>query len=848
MQTIELEIRGLRCDHCVRSVSAALCAVPGVVACRVDLATGRAQIDMESAALDVTRLHAAIRNAGYDVASAPPAALVSLGLPVLGPAAVRQEPSVAPPQSVADSNSPPPALSATDPVLQRTVYDVEGMHCASCVGRVESALQAVPGITAAHANLALNQVSVVGDTNRVSDEQVVRAVAAAGYQARRAAAASQTAAKMVADERSVAGRWLWRFAVALVGLLVLAVLHHTDHQGHDPTRQWLQWAIATAVQFYVGWPFLVGAARRLRFGSSNMDTLIALGTTTAYLAGAVNVLRGTGPLTFHDSAMILAFITLGRFLEAKAKGRASQSIRRLLEMTPDSATLCDAQGTRDVSLAEVPVAATILVRPGARVPLDARVSAGHSAVNEAWLTGEPIPVDKQPGDWIFAGTINGSGALQAEVLRGVAESRLAQMVDLVRKAQESKAEIQRLADRVVNRFVPIVLGLAIASSIFWLAWGEPRVAVTCAIAVLIVACPCALGLATPTAILVGSGRGAERGILIKNAQALETAGRIDTVLFDKTGTLTLGRPQVVSIEPAAGVTDEELLMKAAAVEQASGHPLAGAIVAAAQARELLSTPIPNVENRPGLGLVAKSGQTTWTLGTEQLLVDQGVATYTWDRETLKRGREAGQTAVLVAEGTRWLGTLFISDPLAADSADAVARLRRMGLEVGIISGDRQPAVESVARQCGISQVFAEVHPDQKQAVVTRLRQQGHGVAMVGDGINDAAALASADLGIAVAGGADIAIESADVVLSPPDLRKVAEAIQLARKTLQTIRQNLWWAFLYNVTLLPLAAGLALPIFGPSVLHWLPILSSGAMALSSVSVVANSLLLKYRRIS
>ena len=771
-----------------------------------------------------------------------------LGLPVRETATT--------PQHNSDSERTLIALEPTcQPVGQppttntlRTVYDVEGMHCASCVGRVEAALREIPGVESAHANLAMNQVGVVMDPSRVDDERVVRAIESAGYHARRSAVPSDAAEKMASYEQTVARDWFWRFVVALSGLVLLAAPHQVGHDHHGAVLGWLQLVIATAVQCYVGWPFLSGALRRLRHGSSNMDTLVALGTTTAYVAGAVNVLRGTGQLTFHDSAMILAFITLGRFLEAKAKGRASQSIRRLLEMTPDSATLCDERGTRDVSLTQVPVTATILVRPGARVPLDARVTSGRSSVNQAWLTGEPVPVDKRPGDWIFAGTINGSGALQAEVMRGVAESQLAQMIDLVRKALESKAEIQLLADRVVNRFVPIVLGLAIASSLFWLAWGQPTVAVTCAIAVLIVACPCALGLATPTAILVGSGRGAERGILIKDARALEQAGRVDIVLFDKTGTLTLGRPQVVHVEPASGLSVDELLTKAAAVEQSSGHPLADAIVAAAHARGLRPAPLQEVENRPAQGLVARSDQTQWVLGTEELLIGQGVVADSWNRETLQRGREAGQTAVLVAENSRWIGTLFVADPLAAGSIGAVAGLQRMGLEVGIVSGDRQVAVEYVARQCGVSRVFAEVHPDRKQAIVALLRQQGYGVAMVGDGINDAAALASADLGIALAGGADVAIESADVVLSPPDLAKVAEAIQLARMTLRTIRQNLVWAFLYNVTLLPLAAGLALPLAGPSVLHWLPILSAGAMAISSVSVVGNSLRLKYRRIS
>jgi heavy metal translocating P-type ATPase len=355
-------------------------------------------------------------------------------------------------------------------------------------------------------------------------------------------------------------------------------------------------------------------------------------------------------------------------------------------------------------------------------------------------------------------------------------------------------------------------------------------------------------LATPTAILVGSGRGAERGILIKDARALEQAGRVDIVLFDKTGTLTLGRPQVVHVEPAPGSSVDELLTKAAAVEQSSGHPLADAIVTAAHARGLRPAPLQEVENRPAQGLVAHTDQTHWVVGTEELLVSQGVVADSWNCETLRQGREAGQTAVLVAENARWIGTLFVTDPLAPGSAGAVAKLRQMGLDVGIVSGDRQVAVDFVARQCGVSRVFAEVRPDEKQAIVARLRQQGHTIAMVGDGINDAAALASADLGIALAGGADVAVESADLVLSPPDLAKVAEAIQLARMTLRTIRQNLLWAFLYNVTLLPLAAGLALPLAGADFLHWLPVLSAGAMAISSVSVVGNSLRLKYRPIS
>jgi len=558
---------------------------------------------------------------------------------------------------------------------------------------------------------------------------------------------------------------------------------------------------------------------------------------------------------FADAAMILTFVSLGKFLETKARGRASQAIRKLLDLSPPEATVLRDGRPERVGVGAVPAGEIILVRPGEKIPLDAKVLSGASSVDQAWLTGESIPVDKQPGDEVFAGTINLQGSLTAEVLRPAAKSALAQVIELVRRTQESKTDVGRLADRVVARFVPVVLAIAAATLLVWgLAGGDWATAFECTVAVLVVACPCALGLATPTAVLVASGRGAENGILIKDAHALELAAQVDTIVLDKTGTVTLGRPVVTAVEPAEGVSLEELLSTAAAAEQLSQHPLGAAVVREATARGFVIPQADSLETIPGQGIRVRRGDVTILVGNEKLMRQLSVGScqlsdsscqLTVDSCQLEPGDRQLTTdnrQLLVAAGGRFLGLVAVADQVAPHSAEAIAQLKSLGLDVQLLSGDNRATVESVARQVGIDHVIAEVLPDQKQAVVRRLQESGRKVAMVGDGINDAPALAAADLGVAIGSGADVAIEAAQIVLVGQDLRGLVRALALSRAALRTIRQNLASSLVYNVLLIPAAAGLFIPLLG---FHVPPAAAAAAMALSSVSVVTNSLLLRRR---
>ncbi len=624
---------------------------------------------------------------------------------------------------------------------------------------------------------------------------------------------------------------------------------------HGWTLLACQFALATPIQLYAGWPYYVGAWRRLRHGSTNMDTLIAMGTGAAYLAGigvlidmaarpAAYVNMAHMPMYFIDAALILTFVTLGKYLEVRAKGRASQAIRRLLDLTsPVAMVLRDGQTLR-VAVEEVGVDDTIVVRPGDKVPLDAKVISGNSSVDESWLTGESIPVEKQPGDEILAGTINGQGSLTARVVHPVGETALARVIELVRHAQESKTEVGRLADRVVGWFVPAVLAIAMTTLLVWgLVAGNWAFALLAMIAVLVIACPCALGLATPTAVLVGSGRGAENGILIKEAHALEVAGQLTTVVLDKTGTVTLGRPEVTDTVPSDGVTRDELLAAAAAAERLSQHPLADAVVQAAEARHVEIEQADQLEVVLGQGIRAVVGGAVVRVGNERLMEAAGIGLNSLP-ETIGSMRGNGRTPLVVASDSRLLGVIGVADPIAPHSREAVRALQDRGLDVQLLSGDHRTTAEAVAREVGIKTVIAEVLPEDKQDVVRRLQQGGQIVAMVGDGINDAPALVAADLGIAIGSGSDVAIESADIVLVQQDLRAVVRAIGLSQATLRTIRQNLGWALVYNVLLLPLAAGVLVPEFG---IHVPPAAAAAAMAVSSVTVVTNSLLLRKRRV-
>lgn len=731
-------------------------------------------------------------------------------------------------------------MSQTDQ-SEHLLLDIQGMHCASCISRVESSLAELPGVTYARANLATEQASVDFDASQSGIDEMIAAVERAGYQASLSAPAESAADSMTARSAGEAAAWRNRLLVG-AALLVPMVVIQLFWKGHPV---WIQFLLATPIQLYVGWPYFLGAWQRLLHLSSNMDTLVALGTGAAYVAGVAGLFSGGMGMTFLDAAMILTFITLGKFLEVKAKGRASRAIRALLELTPPEAIVLRDEKQATVPLSHVALGETILVRPGDKVPLDAEIISGQSSVDEAWLTGESMPVEKVTGDMLLAGTINGQGSLHARVQHTAGDTALARVIELVRHAQESKADVQRLADRVVAWFVPGVLSIAVVTMLAWsLLAGEWTTALTCTVAVLIVACPCALGLATPTAVLVGSGRGAENGILIKDAQALEIAGQLTTVVLDKTGTVTTGHPEVTEVEPAEGVTEERLFSVTAAVERLSGHPLGKAVIEEAGQRSLTIPSADNLVVHAGEGIEADCEGRLVVVGNEKLLHRNDVQLDPTLLPRLAERRGQGQTPLLVADNSRFLGVIYVADAVAPTSRQAVEQLQRAGLNVVMLSGDKQATAEAVAKQVGIDEVIAEVLPADKQEVVGRLQSQGQIVAMVGDGINDAPALAAADLGIAIGAGADVAIETADVVLVRQDLLAVPRTINLSRATLRTIRQNLVWAFLYNVLLLPLAAGILIPAFD---LALPPAMAAAAMAASSLSVVSNSLLLRVKRL-
>ncbi len=861
MARVELPIEGMTCSHCVRSVIDALQKVPGVHSATVSLAAKKATLDVVEGQVKRSDLVAAVANAGYRVGgtsgAAPPANVVQIGGPTSSPAPASQVPE---PGSLTSTIAASATQTVSKPRSSRSglhedpspsippgelLLNVEGMTCASCVSRVEHALAKVPGVKAARANLATNQAAVEFDGRAPAVSDLLGAVARAGYTATEAGHGSD--AHHTGHSEQELARWRWRLWLGVVLLAPLVVLHFWKPPGNLGT--WTELVSATLLQFIVGWPFYQGALKRARYLSANMDTLVAIGTTAAYGAGVYGAWQmrhahGDRPMYLMDAGMILVFITLGKYLEARAKGRASAAIRKLLDLAPPEAVVERGGTLVTVPPEQVAVGEIIVVRPGAKVPLDAEITSGSSSLNESWLTGESLPVDKGPGAEVLAGTINGQGALRARVVRPAGRTALAQVVELVRRAQESKTEIQRLADRVVSWFVPLVLVIATLTIFVWgTAAHDWSGGLQAMVAVLVVACPCALGLATPTAVLVASGRGAEMGVLIKEAHALELAGRVTTVVLDKTGTITSGKPQVTHILAAAAVTPDQLLATAAAAEQLSQHPLAAPVVAAARKEKLQLPAVTDLEVIPGRGIRVRTRDAMIYVGNEQLMADAGASPGAHAAQ-IKAFRAAGQTPLAVTLGKQYLGIVVVADVIAPHSREAVARLKALDVDVWLLSGDHRVIAERVARETGIANVKAEVLPQDKQAIVEHLRSSGETVAMVGDGINDAPALAAADLGIAMGSGSDIAIEAADIVITGGDLRSVARTLGLSRATLRTIRQNLGWAFFYNLLLIPLAAGVLMPVAGvrlPSVA------AAAAMALSSVSVVSNSLLLRVRKL-
>ncbi|MEZ4256854.1 MAG: copper-translocating P-type ATPase [Polyangiales bacterium] len=624
-------------------------------------------------------------------------------------------------------------------------------------------------------------------------------------------------------------------------------------------RAWLELALTTPVVVWGGWPFLARGWNSVRLRSPNMFTLIAVGTCAAFgfslvatvaphwVPAAFGSHHGRPPLYFEPAAVITTLVLLGQVLELKARSRTSSALRALLQLAPESARRVEPDGReQDVVLGQIKRGDLLRVRPGERVPVDGIVVDGSSNVDESMVTGEPLPVSKQTGSSVTGGTMNATGSFIMRAERVGEETMLARIVQLVSDAQRTRPPIQRLADQVAGYFVPAVVVAAILTFAVWALFGpEPALAhaLVNAIAVLIIACPCALGLATPISVMVGTGRGATAGVLVKNAEALEIMERVDTLVVDKTGTLTEGKPQVVFVTPTGSGTEDDVLAFAAALEKASEHPLASAIIAGAEARGVAVNPVDSFESVTGRGVRGRVGGRTVAVGNTELMRELGVATDA-HAETIDSLRREGQTVMHVASGDELVGLIGVADPIKESAYDAVQALRAAGIRVVMATGDNGTTARSVAEAVGVDEVLAELVPERKADTIRRLRQEGHVVAMAGDGINDAPALAAADVGIAMGSGTDVAVESASITLVKGDLRGIVRAQRLSRATVRNIRQNLFFAFIYNVLGIPLAAGLLYPFFG-----WLlsPMVASAAMSISSVSVIANALRLRGLRL-
>ncbi len=728
-------------------------------------------------------------------------------------------------------------MSATAPLETETVAAeasphghealiVDGMHCASCAVRIERVLSRKPGVHGIDVNYATQHAELTYDPGVFDLTEATAALDKLGYQI--TSASRETEAQADAEHDRAQRDWLRRvrLSLPLAAIVVVLVYGFSD-------RTWARWlalVLTIPVQFAAGWPILTSGLQRARHLSANMDTLIALGTLTAFTYSTVHLLIG-GDLFYDTTVVIMAFIILGRYFEARATGRASGAIRALLELGAKQARVLVDGEERLVPFEEVAVGMRVRVRPGEKIPVDGEVLDGRSAVDESMLTGESLPVEKTPGDKVAGATINTEGALTVRATAVGSNTALAQIVKLIQGAQSGKAPVQRLADRVAGIFVPVVLLIAAATfAAWWLAAGDATQGLVSAVAVLIIACPCAMGLATPTAIMTGTGRGAALGVLIKSAEVLESSRRIDTVVFDKTGTLTTGRMELGEVIPADGENAVVMLARAASIEASSEHPVAAAIVAGAREHGATMLPTRDVASSTGRGVTAIVAEVAVGVGRRSFIAEQGLELGKQLDERALHAERRGQTVVFVAWEGRVRGALAVGDTPKSNAAETVSRLHAMGLQVAMITGDNQRTADAVAREIGIDTVLAEVLPADKVDEVRRLQQEGRRVAMVGDGINDAPALVQADLGVAIGTGTDVAIESSDLTLISGDIAGVVTALALSRRTLRTIYQNLAWAFGYNVAAIPLAAFGVLP----------PIVAGATMAFSSVSVVSNSL--------
>ncbi len=718
---------------------------------------------------------------------------------------------------------------------QSVQLQLHKMTCAACAGHIEKALNKLPGVTAT-VNVATETAKVNFIPGLVTVDNLINAVINAGYDASEISESSHTeekARRLAAYQAELRLFWI---SSALTLPLVLQMGAMFSGHDMDMLPRWLQWLLATPVQFWIGWRFYIGGWHSLRGGGANMDVLVALGTSMAYFFSViVTAFALNQHVYFEASAAIITLVLLGKLMEARAKGKTSEAIEALIRLQPKTARI-----ERNGEILEVPASSLqvndiFIVRPGENLPVDGVVMEGSSSINESMLTGESLPVSKQAGAKVFAATLNQQGLLKCRATSVGAHTQLAAIIHLVEEAQGSKAPIQRLADTISGIFVPIVVAISVLTlGINWWLTHDFVSALINAVAVLVIACPCALGLATPTAIMVGTGRGAQVGVLVKNAAALENAEKIQTIVVDKTGTLTEGRPEVTDIVPIASINTQDFLQIAASLEQGSEHPLARAVLDSAQKMQLPLQSINNFSAITGSGITARINGTQYLLGSPKFLRQQGA---TVDEKQITALQAEGKTVIGIASTannvSQILGYLAIADRLRDTSLRAIERLQSMGIEVVMLTGDNAVTAAAIAKRTGITQYRAEVLPQDKAAEVMKLKADGKFTAMVGDGINDAPALAAADVSFAIGAGSDVAIEAADITLIRNDLMSVADAISLSRATLRKIRQNLFFAFVYNTLGIPLAA--------IGMLN--PVIAGAAMAMSSVSVVSNSLLLK-----
>lgn len=739
--------------------------------------------------------------------------------------------------------------------METKTYPIKGMHCASCVRLIERAVGKVMGVNKANVNLATEQLTVAFNKDECSPEKIASAVESAGYKAIINENVEQDSQRQDKLKELENLKIKVITSLFLGGLIVWGSFPFLMNFSPYPLQNfWVQLVLGSIVQFWPGLEFYRAAIPAFKNRTANMDTLVAIGTTAAYLYSVAvtvfpSVFEGLGiePMPYFDvAAVVIGLILLGRYFEAKAKLGTSDAIKKLLGLAPKTARVIRNNQEIDAPLSEVVVGDLVRVRPGEKIPVDGVISEGQSSVDESMVTGESIPVDKNKGDIVIGATINKSGSFVFKASKIGSETMLSQIIKLVQEAQGSKAPIQRIADTISAYFVPIVIMLAIATFAIWYIFGPTPAflfALLNSIAVLIIACPCAMGLATPTAIMVGTGRGAEKGILIKDAESLEIAHKVNTVIFDKTGTLTVGKPQVTDIIPFAKNKEKDIIQIASSLEKGSEHSLAEAILKKAESLNVDFIGTTAFKAVAGFGIEGKIKDRKYIFGNLKLMDKENIKTVNF-KEQVEELESQGKTVMILADEKNVLGLIAVADTLKESAREGVKALQDKKIEVVMITGDNQRAAEAIAKQAGIKRVLAEVLPQDKESEVRKIQNEGKIVAMVGDGINDAPALATANIGVAMGSGTDVAIEAAGITLVNKDLRSVAHAIELSKKTMRTIKMNLFWAFGYNVILIPVAMGILYPIWG---ILMNPIFASAAMAMSSISVVGNSLLLKKVRI-